>query len=229
MKDRQKKTRLQVSSSVSAMSFDTNIKNNMSMEIYKIRKYGCLVILILLFFVACNTEKSQVSEPLLINSPTVTPILITPSPAPTILVFITPDTDQLASWQVYERALAKNVYPPGLGITDVLCEWEILDQLEEKIYVWVVCSGYYSPHQSSTASLPAIIYLDINGDIQGVETTENTPGSYSDTLRELFPMDIQEKFQYYRFGGAKIMRTHIDIRRFSQNPPLFVLSATPPP
>lgn len=168
--------------------------------------------------------------PTIANTPTstVTPFLLTPSPWPIASFIITPNADQLARWQEYEKALATAIFPSHT-ITDVICEWEILKQLEQRVYVWAICSGYYSPDKASTASLPAVINLYVDASIQSVKTTENTPGSYSDALQELFPMDVQEKFKHYRFGGAKIMFTHIGTRRTTPSPPLFVLLATPMP
>ena len=145
---------------------------------------------------------------------------------PTIVV-ITPSQDQLERWREYENALGMAIFPPRLLISDVLCEWQILGQSEQEVYVWAICSGYHSPKKLSKASLPAVIVLGRNGDIQSVKTTLNTPAnSFGDARRKLFPPDVREKF--HNFDLSRLF-DQLASRRANPGPPLIVLDATSTP
>jgi hypothetical protein len=170
-------------------------------------------------------------------SPTLTPTAevittVTPSPMPTRPTFaaITPDTIQVEGWKEYQSALAKRLMaflPPE----EVLCEWEILGQSIQTIYVWAVCQGPLpGARMDFTAiSVPAVIHLEEDGSIQSVEF----PNAYTYStggISKMFPPDVREKFSYYNFGGAKKLSEHIEWRReYPGEPPLIVLSATPMP
>jgi hypothetical protein len=145
--------------------------------------------------------------------------LPTPIPALPPPPILTPDTIQVERWKEYETALAKSIFsslPPEV----VLCEWEILGRSEQEVYVWVVCQN-----QHSTGSLPAVIYLDTNGSIQSVATTENTPGGYGENIRKLFPPNIQEIIFDNLINDGRLI-SHLASRRENSDPPLIVLEAT---
>ncbi len=164
--------------------------------------------------------------------PTLTPtaFIVAPTPMPTqpIISLITPDAIQIERWREYQGALAMKLLPPILVGDDVLCEWEILGQSDQEIYVWAVCQS--SPNSGAAiASMPAVIHLGVTGAAQSVEI----PGSgtaYARDIRRLFPIDVREKFDYYHFGRASEMSAHLEWRRIHpEEPPLVVLSATPTP
>ena len=133
---------------------------------------------------------------------------------------ITPDAIQVERWKEYENALAKSLLsflPPE----EVLCEWEILGRSEQEVYVWAVCNG-----GDSSGSVPVVIHLASNGDIQSVERIKN----WSADIPRLFPAEVQEKFERYHFGRAGEMLEHAAWRRTHPGePPLIVLSVTPTP
>lgn len=207
-----------------------------------------LVIPLLLFLVACNTvhinEPSQTIYPtntlaVRINatstmSPsdsipafTVTPILLTPSPWPTMPFIITPNADQVARWREYERALAK-VLIPSPKADKTLCEWIILGQSAHKVYVWALCE--MSGQIPASTSAPAVIYLEPGGAVQKVKCPRDAP-FYLVDVKRLFPPDVQEKiFNRRKWLDVGKMETHIHFRQeHPEEPPLCILSAISPP
>jgi hypothetical protein len=157
---------------------------------------------------------------------------MTPSPMPAQPTFaaITPDAIQVEGWKEYQSALAKRLMA-SLPPEEVLCEWEILGQSIQTIYVWAVCQGPLpGARMDFTAiSVPAVIHLEKDGSIQSVEF----PSAHAygtGAISKMFPPDVREKFSYYNFGGAKKLSEHIEWRReHPEEPPLIVLSATPMP
>ncbi|MBL0346878.1 hypothetical protein [Candidatus Villigracilis affinis] len=148
------------------------------------------------------------------------PVPASPMPTQPIILMITPDPIQVERWREYQTALEKSLLS-HLPPKEVLCEWEILSQVDHKVYVWAVCkSGIES------SSTPVVIHLETDGSILSVEVPEPGLSDYP----KLFPTDVQEKFTYYRYGRAKEMSDHIDWRwTHIDEPPLIVLSATPTP
>lgn len=154
------------------------------------------------------------------------PILtITPSPQTTIQFVITPNMDQLIRWMEYQNALAQKLLPTSYSQETVLCEWELLGQSGQEIYVWAFCQTTSSI--PSAKSAPAVVYLGSDGAVQSVET----PGDgsfYAPDVHRLFPPDVQEKI-FTRLVDVERMRVHIDLRIEHPEPPLIVLSATSVP
>lgn len=80
----------------------------------------------------------------------------------------------------------------------------------------------------SSSSIPAVIHLESDGAIQKVEIPG--PGTYD--YPRMFPLNIQEQFEYYRFGRAGKMSEHLELRQQhpeAEEPPLIVLNVTPTP
>jgi hypothetical protein len=152
--------------------------------------------------------------------PTSTPPA-TPTPAQPTIPILTPDAIQVERWQEYQIALAKSLLHKD-SPEYVLCEWVILGQSGQEVYVAAVCLG------SGRATAPAVIYLGTDNSIQNVEAVE-----YGSTrtfnIQRLFPSNVQEILYsesmhviYERFVE------HLDWR-FSHREelPLVVLSAMP--
>ncbi len=163
---------------------------------------------------------------------TATPVDVTASPLPPspAIPIITPNPAQLERWKEYQTALAKKMMrwlPPE----EVLCEWEILGQLNQEVYVWAVCSGTDPLGNSglfSEGEEPAVIHLGADGSIRSVEI----PGagtSYARDIRKLFPPDVQGRI----FGNLihyRQLSEHLEWRRKHSNvPPLIIFGATPQP
>jgi len=212
-------------------------------------KYRCIVGLLLLLLTACVIEKSQtdklphVIQPTNVkatsmvfpaaftptetkistvtNADAVTSVLLTPSPSSTISVYMTPNADQVARWQEYEKALANKIVPSPIP-ENVLCEWVILGQSESEVYLWAFCQS--SGEIPTRASVPAVVYLGTDGAVQSVEI----PGDgslYPVDVHRLFPAKIQEII-FEHLVDVRKMEEHIGYRMENPEPPLLILDLT---
>ncbi|MEW6239557.1 MAG: hypothetical protein AB1564_01945 [Chloroflexota bacterium] len=201
-------------------------------------------------------------------SPTATTVYPTSSPIPTQppLPIFTPDAIQIERWQEYQTELAKAlfVYNPSFPIwgygpdayTDALCEWDILRQRGQQVYVWVACApASNSPLKGNSRVVrqnPAVIYLEPNGAVRGISVAEESIDHQSQLLvydLNLFSIDIQEILCMYYFinvlqcydmfatirldylqSRQSVLASHLKFRESHPGePPLIVLSATPTP
>jgi len=148
---------------------------------------------------------------------------------PTFAV-ITPDAIQVEKWKEYQAELAKAVIcDSGHDCPNyeyALCEWDILGQSGQEVYVWAIC---YAPHAGNRK--PAVIHLEADGSIRNVEVA-GYKGLFYDL--ELFPLDVQEKITLYYSssctycGRPEVLRIHLQYRQTHPGePPLIILSATP--
>jgi hypothetical protein len=170
---------------------------------------------------------TQTAQPTKTSLPTGTPtfVTVTPSPLPTQppVILITPDAIQIERWREYETALAKSILPMFEFM--VLCEWDILGRSDQGVYVWAVCRA-----PGGDDSRPAVIRLGMDGSIQEVEVLKRSTSSNVD---ELFPKEVQEKFDIYTgnslfVGRMKEIIDHINYRRqHPEEPPLVVQSFVP--
>lgn len=149
---------------------------------------------------------------------------------PTIVV-ITPEPDQLEKWQEYEDALGKRLFKRESLEHEILCEWEILGQSDREVYVWAFCmvtTPFGETGNFPFKSLPALIRLDEDNDIQEIEL----PGAgtlYGQRIREIFPLDVQERI-FRDFHDVRRFESHIMYRiEHPEEPPLIVLTSTPVP
>ena len=161
---------------------------------------------------------------------TVPPTLI-PLQTPTIGPASTADSIQVARWKEYEDALAKALFPSSFIANEFLCEWEILGQADQEIYVWAVCMSIFSVESTGLPyylEMPAVIHTETDGAVQSVEI----PGGgthYAADIRRMFPSVAQERY----FDGLihfQELIAHLNWRReHSEEPPLIVVSKTPTP
>jgi hypothetical protein len=192
------------------------------------RRY--LWMFVLAFLIACGKQAAALPpetltttavSPTPIPTSTLIPLIIAPSPLPTQpIIVMTPDSTQLERWREYEAALGKAIFKEA---TLVLCEWEIVGQSDQEVYVWAICTN-----MDGTGSVPAVVYLNSDGTVQSAAYTGNIPEvTFNDALRKLFPADVREKFRYIDVGD---MSVHLERRRtHPKEPPLIVLSTTPTP
>lgn len=191
---------------------------------------------------------------------TVETILPTPYPTQPHPPIFTPDATQVERWKEYQAALAKALfsfdpdhsegYDPEAYKT-ALCEWDILGQAKQEVYVWADC---ISADGLALQGNPAVIHLNPDETIQEVievktRADPNTQLAIYDL--HLFPINLQEKLCLHYFFGTvpqcvsivanylprsglseregllishlKYRQKHVDER------PLVVLSATPKP
>jgi len=160
-------------------------------------------------------------------------IIIVPSPSPLptqpIVPVITPDAVQVEIWKEYQTELAKLVLSDSGAefpfYKDALCEWDILGQSGEEVYVWADC---FVPGTGGRG--PAVIYLGTDGSIRDVKYA--FPSSSRDvTISGLFPADVQAKiYTYFSSERPQEMGRHLIYRlTHPEEPPLIILSATPTP
>ncbi len=131
---------------------------------------------------------------------------------------VTPMPDQ-EWWIEYENALAVRLLPGSKG----LCEWEILGENEQEIYVWAMCQVPYSAEGAAT-SAPAVISFDTDGNIEKVEIPRDG-NQYPTDIRKLFPTELHEKILSHSIDTEK-MWDHIQLRHNSSEPPLIVIEGT---
>jgi hypothetical protein len=206
-------------------------------------RYTFFLIPFLAFISACKQETTVLSTETLISKtisptpvPTSTalPVTVPPSPLPTepIIPAITPNVTQIERWNEYEDALAKAFFKSFLRPEEVVCEWEILGQTEQEVYVYAHCAGIYSATPSQ-ASIPAVIHIEANGAV----TSAEIPGagtSYAPDIRQMFPPDVQERIfiQPVNYIGTDAYRRAIERadrlrwrRGHPDEPPWIVISA----
>ncbi len=178
-------------------------------------------------------------------------ILPTPYPTQPHPPIFTPDATQVERWKEYQAELSKIVLSSNLELgndpatyENALCEWDILGQSSQAVYVYVVC---VIAKGNGGMRTPAIIYLEKDGSIQKVQLPES-----KDTNSEMFdyasfPIYVQEKFCYYfdpfpsdlppcpfssTYPRPRLdkLYAHLEYRKaHPEEPPLIVLSATPTP
>ena len=173
--------------------------------------------------VQTDIARTQTALPTVTPSPTATPL---PSPYPTQppLPILTPDAVQVERWREYEAALAKVILPMFEYM--VLCEWDILGRSELEVYVWATCRI-----PGANDSRPAVIRLGLDGAIQEVEVPRR---GHSSNVDELFPKQVQEKFDAYTGnsifdGRIRELYDHLVYREtHPETPPLVVLSSYTP-
>jgi len=182
------------------------------------------------FILICLSACAQVS-PETTPSPTQTstPIPIaaatlTPTPIPTQLAGI------LKHWREYEIALAQSMIPSS-PTDEVICEWEVLGESVNELYVWAACTTTV-PIPQTDDSYPrihtvAVIHLGEEGEVLNIKRPSGGM-NYANDIREMFPVDAQEKF-FSKSYDYQSLTDHLLLRR--DNPymsPLVVLDAARP-
>lgn len=162
----------------------------------------------------------------------VIPAIMTPSPIPTqpSIMMITPDKIQVERWKEYEDALAQSILPM-FPLESILCEWDILGQSSQEVYVWADCAV---PGKGDDG-LPAVIHLNADNSVQNAEVPGRGSGWSADVQR-MFPADVREKFGldfanyiFYRPRKQEMLQHLVYRATHPEEPPLIVLSATPTP
>lgn len=126
-------------------------------------------------------------------------------------------------WEMYEDALFRATLHKSLVYGH--CEWAILGEEKEKVYVWTLCK--VNGQHGALISVPAVILLGEQGQIAEVKFPD-LGSDYSQSIKELFPEVIRAKMDYMR-GYNTIDREHIFARETEGGPPLIVIYGTPLP
>lgn len=197
-----------------------------------------LIALTLVVLTACaqqtvipstETPIPIVVSPTPVPTSTFIPVTYTPSPTPPGPIFpvITPDPVQVKRWQEYEDALASTFFSSYLTPEQVVCEWVILGQAEQEVYVWAHCASIYSAGPSQ-ASIPAVIYLGADGSVLSAEI----PGSgtaYGTGIRRLFPPELHQIIFDHSVLFSQEQMDHLRWRRgHPDEPPWIVIPWLPP-
>ncbi len=119
----------------------------------------------------------------------------------------------------YEKALAIRLLPGSKG----LCEWEILGESKEEVYVWAMCQVVFSSDGAAT-SAPAVVYLDTEGNIKKVRIPRSGT-KHAPDIRKLFPSELHESIlSHSQFIDTEKMWLHIQLRHNNPEPPLIAIS-----
>jgi hypothetical protein len=141
--------------------------------------------------------------------------IVSPSP-------VVPTYTSLPRWMIYEKALSKAI----VNKEDGLCEWEILGNSGNEVYVWALCM-VRGPIRTA-GSGPAVIQLGQDGEIEKVILPRDG-NYYNQDIQLLFPAEIQGKgLSFSPFNGVEA-ENHIDERLKTNGPPLIVISGVPLP
>jgi|GEM_PF-5228063 len=125
-------------------------------------------------------------------------------------------------WTEYESALAQKFLPEGIkGV----CEWEVLEQAAQDVFVWAVCHGNSASSGSTGMSAPAVIHLTADGKIQSI-TVPRDGALYTQDVTALFPAELHERIFSHTLSPE--MEKHLEMRiAHPETPPLIVLTGTP--
>ena len=127
-------------------------------------------------------------------------------------------------WAEYESALVHKFLPEG---KQGVCEWEVLGQAAQDIFVWAVCQGNSPSSEPTGMSAPAVIHLAADGQIQTV-TVPRDGAFYSQDVKMLFPRELHERI--FSHTLAPEIESHLQTRIAHPDvPPLIVLTSTPFP
>jgi hypothetical protein len=173
-------------------------------------------IVTVLFMVLILSSCAPTSIPTSLPTPTEATVptsTLTPVPLTSIATTII----KVDSWKEYENALALEI----LQTSDALCEWNILGQENQDVYVWAMCQ-ITNLEIGSAASVPAVIHLGNNGSIEKVQIPRDGT-QYGIDIRKMFPKELHDKI-FEQSAGIDALWSHLELRQKNHEPPLNVLS-----
>lgn len=124
-------------------------------------------------------------------------------------------------WRRYEEAMLEACYSTVSLPAEKLCEWDVITQHDNTVYVWAFCID----SDGRGFSGPRTIRINSSGDI------EATCPRVFDDYKTLFPDDLFEQILNYqsRFDLDRAWH-HIELRFQDRTiPPLIVVDGTPLP
>jgi hypothetical protein len=173
----------------------------------KIRLVVIVPILVAFSLSSCQPRITPTTPP-----PSAIPVISTPSAT------VAPTPTSLPRWRLYEIALSKAVlFNSDTG----LCEWEILGQSGQEVYMWTLCID--TQGVGTAASTPAVVHLAENGQINDVTVPRPAGDDYWEDILSLFPPDVLAKIRSRSFDGAAADK-RIEERMRSHEPPLIATS-----
>ncbi|MBI5945582.1 MAG: hypothetical protein HY864_14570 [Chloroflexi bacterium] len=185
------------------------------------------ILLVTFILASCASATKVVQTETAIPTLTFTPVPTSTLTSVPFTPTITPApiaTTKVERWMEYEHVLALEI----LWSSDAICEWSILGQKNQEIYVWAICETKTTNlAMRSAGSSPAVIFLGNNGSIEKVQI----PGDgtqYGIDIRKMFPKQLHDKI-FEQSVGIDEMLSHIELRQINPEPPLIVLSGVPLP
>lgn len=180
------------------------------------------IVLLLAVSVALSACTPQIqSEPTPTGPPPQHPEP-TPTPMPTQTQI--PTGGPPPRWRQYEEALANAIleiaYPPN---DEGLCEWDLLGQQEQEIYLWAVCQ-VASTDRGTAGSVPVVVLLAPDGSIEKV-ILPRAGVDYPEDIKALFPADVQERIFNRTYFDPKAAMEHIALRRKDRTIPPMIVEA----
>ncbi|MBU0510674.1 MAG: hypothetical protein KKD28_11690 [Chloroflexi bacterium] len=189
------------------------------------------LILLLGFTLACrqfspsSTPEGEITAPPVAPSATLPPTqtVVVESetlPVPPTLTETTVSESTMPRWREYEFALSSTLLAGTGGQNDGLCEWQLLGQQDEKVYLWALCQVRASADGAATMA-PAVLFIGLEG-VYHVDIPRDG-GYYVEDIKTLFPPELQTcALDITCFDGPAAME-HIDMRRADPSmPPLIV-------
>jgi len=175
-----------------------------------------LILLIALIMLGCTLTQASIEGP--VAAPT-TEVIRLATPTPVYTQAIEKPIDR---WMLYEDALAAAI----LLVDESYCEWEILGQDGQEVYLWAICQVAGDPN-GHAASLPVVITLSGDGMIDEVEIPRDGT-LYGEDIRTMFPKKMQSII-FDQAVDVKGMWAHIQSRHANPEPPLIALENFPLP
>jgi hypothetical protein len=129
-------------------------------------------------------------------------------------------------WMLYEDALAARLLSIPLERGAGYCEWEILGQEGQEVYLWAICQVADDPDGAAT-SAPVVVTLANYGGIERVDMPRDGT-LYGEDIRAMFPKELQNII-FDQNVDVEGMWAHIQSRHANPEPPLIVLSGMPLP
>ncbi len=134
----------------------------------------------------------------------------------------TPNKNWSKNWRECEAAILSACYSNVSLPSEKLCEWEIITEQDNAIYVWALCLDAYG----QGSSVPVVIYIGTSGKVEKAIC----PRVFDD-YKALFPGELFEKVRNYRDRFDLDRAWHHLEMRFQDRtiPPLIAIESTPLP
>ena len=164
------------------------------------------------------------------QTPTQEPVIIAPTKVKPMTT-ATPLYTQVVEipkerWMLYEDALAARLLSIPVERGAGYCEWEILGQDGQEVYLWAICQVAGDPEGTAT-SAPVVVTLANFWGFTRVDMPRDGT-LYGEDIRTMFPADLQNII-FNQDVDVDSMWAHIQSRHANPEPPLIELAGSPLP
>jgi len=129
-------------------------------------------------------------------------------------------------WMLYEDALSARLLSIPMARDAGYCEWEILGQEGQEVYLWAICQVAGDPDGSAT-SAPVVVTLADDGGIARVDMPRDGT-LYGEDIRAMFPKELQNTI-FDQDVDVAGMWAHIQSRHANPGLPLIHLGGSQMP